>query len=57
MANHKPATAGTDILIGKLVVASNMYIAHALTINALTHTINLENMEMSVWSILPGVIE
>ncbi len=34
-----------------------MYIAHALTISALMHTVNLENMEMSAWSILSGVIE
>ncbi len=33
-----------------------MYIARALTISVLTHMVNLENMEMSVWSILPGVI-
>jgi hypothetical protein len=33
-----------------------MYIARTLMISVLTHMMNLENMEMSARSILPGVI-
>ncbi len=33
-----------------------MYMVHALTISTLTHTVNLENMEMSARSILLDVI-
>lgn len=33
-----------------------MYIVRTLTISALTHMVNLKNMEMSAQLILPGVI-